>query len=58
MIEKLRDTLTHDMAARAYRCRHGEEIGEEDYEWFMDELICEHYEMGFDQWDEDFLYTD
>ena len=58
VIEKLRDTLTHDMAAKVYRMRHGEDIGEDDYEWFMEELINEHYEMGFDEWDEDYLYYD
>ena len=58
VVEHLRDTLTHDMAAKAHRCRYGGKLNESEYESFVEELINEHYNAGLDEWDDDYLYYD
>jgi len=58
IVEHLRDTLTHDMAAKAYRCRFGKELDDSDYEGFVDELINEHFNAGLDEWTDEYLYYD
>ena len=59
IVERLRDSLTHDMAIRAFRCRVGEEPSDDaELEMFMDELVAEAYNAGYEEWDEDFLVYD
>lgn len=58
VVEKLRETLTHDMALKAYRMRHGSDPKDDELENFMEELVNEHYNAGLDEWDDDFLYYD
>jgi hypothetical protein len=58
IVEHLRDTLTYDMAAKAYRCRFGKELDDAEYESFAEDLINEHYNAGLDEWDDDYLYYD
>ncbi len=58
VVEHLRETLTYDMVAKAFRCRYGEELDEADYESFAEELINEHYNAGLDEWNDEYLYYD
>lgn len=58
VVEHLRDTITPEMAAEAYRCRYDEELDDSRYDDFVEELISEHYNAGLDEWDEEFLYYD
>jgi len=58
IVAHLRETLTDDMAAEAYRCRYGKELPDDEYEEFIEELINEHYNAELDEWDEQFLYQD
>ena len=58
VVEHLRETLTPDMVAKAYRRRYGEEVDDSEYEDFVEELINEHYNAGLDEWDDDYLYYD
>ena len=57
-VEHLRETLTNDMAEKAYRCRYGEDPDDSVLDEFIEELINEHYNAGLDEWDDEFLYTD
>lgn len=58
IVEHLRDTITPEMAEKAYRCRFDRELSEDEYEAFVDQLITEHYNAGLDDWDEKFLFFD
>jgi hypothetical protein len=57
-VQRLRDTLTYDMAEKAYRIRHDEEPDAETLEAFMEELVNEHYNAGLDEWNDEYLYYD
>ena len=57
-VEHLRESLTPDMVAKAYRCRFGNELDDSEYEDFADQLIVEHYNAGLDEWDDKYLYYD
>ena len=55
----LRETLTYDMAEKAFRCRNGEESTDEnDLELFINELIADAVNAGYDEWDDEFLDYD
>jgi hypothetical protein len=56
--EHLRETLTYDMAAKAYQCRYGKDLPDDEYEEFVNELINEHFNAELDEWDDKFLYYD
>lgn len=58
IVQHLRDTLTADMAIRAYRIRYERDPGPKELEDFMEELISEHYNAGQDEWSDDYLYYD
>ncbi len=58
IVQHLRDTLTYDMALKAYRIRYEKEPDDGELETFMDELVAEHYNAGFDEWSDEYLYYD
>jgi len=60
IVEHLRETLTYDMALRAYRCRSGGEDPRDDAEMelFIEELIAEAVNSEYDQWIDEFLEYD
>ena len=59
VVEHLRESLTYDMAMKAYECRYGRTPEpSEDLEAFIDELISEAYNAGYDDWNDEFLYYD
>ena len=58
VVERLRESLTYDMAEKAYRIRYGKEPGAETLEAFMEELVNEHYNAGLDEWNDEYLYYD
>ena len=59
VVQKLKETLTYDMALRAYKCRMDQEVPDDDeLESFMDELVAEAYNNGYDEWNEEFLVYD
>ncbi|TWT77754.1 hypothetical protein Pla123a_15500 [Posidoniimonas polymericola] len=55
VVQRLRDTLTHDMATKAYRIRFDKEPEDAELEEFMDELVNEHYNAGLDEWTDEYL---
>ena len=57
-VERLRATLTYDMAEKAYRIRFGEDADLDELEAFMEELVNEHYNAGLDEWNDEYLYYD
>lgn len=58
VVDRLRETLTYDMAAKAYRSRHGADPDDDDLESFMEELVNEHFNAGLDEWNDEYLYYD
>jgi len=58
VVQHLRETLTYDMAEKAYRCRHGKAPDDSELDDFIDELINEHYNAGLDEWNDEYLYYD
>lgn len=60
IVEHLRETLTHDMALRAYRCRMDGESPQDDEELeaFMEDLISEAVNDEYDTWDDAFVEFD
>jgi len=57
-VQHLRDTLTHNMAIKAYRIRYERDPAPDELDAFMEELVSEHYNAGLDNWDEQYLYYD
>jgi hypothetical protein len=59
IIQHLRDTLSEDEALRFFRRENGREPqSSEEYEQFVDRLICGHFNNGRSEWNYDLLYMD
>jgi hypothetical protein len=58
IVQHLRDTLTDEMAARAYQIRYAREPSRAELDAFREELVDEHYDEGFDNWIDRYLYFD
>ena len=56
-VEHLRETLTEDMVARWWRYRMGAELPNDtmEYDGIREEMITEAYNLGFDEWDDEFV---
>ena len=52
------NTLSDDMAGKAYGIRHKRQPTPSELTEFKEQLIREHYDDGFDQWVEKYLYYD
>jgi hypothetical protein len=58
IVRGLRDTLSDDMARKAYGIRYKRQPTPSELTEFKEQLIKEHYDEGFDQWVEKYLYYD
>lgn len=58
IVRGLRDTLSDDMARKAYGIRHKRQPTSSELTEFKEQLVKEHYDEGFDQWVEKYLYYD
>ena len=56
----LRETLTYDMAEKAYRCRNdgADPTDDDDLEQFIEELVADAVNDGYDEWDDEYLDYD
>ena len=52
IIERLRDTMPYDRAFEMYVRSVGSEPSEQELEEFVDSLIAEQINAGYDNWDE------
>ena len=59
IVEKLRDSLTDEQARLAYKCRIGQAPDSDaELEAFIDELVTEAYNAGYEEWDDEFIDYD
>ena len=59
IVEKLRNSLTDEQAKLAYKCRIGQAPeSDEELEAFIDELVTEAYNAGYEEWEDDFIDYD
>jgi hypothetical protein len=57
-LRDLRDSLTDDMARKAFGIRYHREPMPPELAEFKELLVKEHYDEGFDRWIEKYLYFD
>jgi len=58
ILRGLRDTLSDDMAKKAYGIRYRRDPTPPELADFKEKLVEEHYDEGFDRWIDKHLYFD